>query len=577
MSEKYLTPLGWVEQQAYIRTITGQAGLRLEIDEPDSTPRTDGSTMWLPALVLPVTEEQAMLRLYYVLHECAHNISGKALMDRVDEFKRWDVRRFKCLNLVEDHRIERLEAMEYPGDALVFERGSRIAMRRFTEHVISNGTPTMAPADVEDYYKLIGAVLVDQQARTTWQKGTQDVVDELHDALPAPAQAYAQKLLDVGLVHYDETTTEEDVIELATAIFRTLWPGEKEERTEEEQAAAEAAGEGRLGEGEGSDEVSKALRSVHGMDGKRDSDGTDDDDGPVEGKKPLVPTFQEGIGGKDVNFDPWGRSGSYIPREVVYIDVPERAHTISYDPASSRLASRLRSLLQARSAVRYEGGYRSGKIDPRKVHRAALPTIGDGRWNGSVFQRKTQDMSLDTAVCLLSDFSGSMSGRRWKSAARAAAALNYALDKCLHMPVEILGFDDSTNPRMVVMKGYHERVTSDKLLSRYSGCMWEMGCNNADGESVAEAVRRLRTRKEKRKLLIVLSDGMPSSDGHGCDATFLRSTVQAIVDSKCVEVYGIGIESDAVAGFYPQHSVLSDSEDTERAVLEVLKTKLVNP
>jgi cobaltochelatase CobT len=97
---------------------------------------------------------------------------------------------------------------------------------------------------------------------------------------------------------------------------------------------------------------------------------------------------------------------------------------------------------------------------------------------------------------------------------------------------------------------------------------------NADGDSILFAYNRLKGRKEKKKLLIVLSDGQPAAHrGRGIYG-FTHKVVKQIEKEGVVDIYGIGIESSAVENFYTQHTVINDSSELEKALLTVLKNKL---
>ena len=116
---------------------------------------------------------------------------------------------------------------------------------------------------------------------------------------------------------------------------------------------------------------------------------------------------------------------------------------------------------------------------------------------------------------------------------------------------------------MPVFKSFDEQWSPEiwrrlALLSVDSSLMNE----NADGECVMIAAKRLITQPSSGKAMIVLSDGQPSCYGaHGADtraqADHLRSVVKDITEAG-IKIFGIGIQSEAVRHFYPQHAVLTD-------------------
>jgi cobaltochelatase CobT len=102
---------------------------------------------------------------------------------------------------------------------------------------------------------------------------------------------------------------------------------------------------------------------------------------------------------------------------------------------------------------------------------------------------------------------------------------------------------------------------------RYNFC--HNMCLNVDGVSIEKAGRELLKRPEKRKVLMVLSDGEPN-DGYSCIQGGLERHLKNVINSLAaqgVEVFGIGIESDAVSSYYPDYAVLNDVADLEKEVI----------
>jgi cobalamin biosynthesis protein CobT len=99
--------------------------------------------------------------------------------------------------------------------------------------------------------------------------------------------------------------------------------------------------------------------------------------------------------------------------------------------------------------------------------------------------------------------------------------------------------------------------------------------NNVDGECVEIAGRRLLARREKGKILMVLSDGAPSCFG---DTKTLAAHLKKVVDniSKAgVNVIGIGIESTEVRRFYPKSLVLNNVSELPVVVMKELRALIV--
>jgi lysylphosphatidylglycerol synthetase-like protein (DUF2156 family) len=58
----------------------------------------------------------------------------------------------------------------------------------------------------------------------------------------------------------------------------------------------------------------------------------------------------------------------------------------------------MRRLLQVKSAVNYENGYKSGKVAASRLWRVGLPPIDGGDWNGRVFKRITGHAELTDTI-----------------------------------------------------------------------------------------------------------------------------------------------------------------------------------
>jgi cobalamin biosynthesis protein CobT len=234
------------------------------------------------------------------------------------------------------------------------------------------------------------------------------------------------------------------------------------------------------------------------------------------------------------------------------------------------LKTHLERVLKADELTHWKREQERGEID-----RAALARLAASRGYRTPFRVARQASGRDTVVTLLLDLSGSMAGRKIELARLCAAALADALTQ-LAFDSEVLGYSSIEAPEM---RAYYEReraaATNLRAYNRFverlelrvfkrfgsrdlSGlAAIDCGHENPDGEALAWAAARLAQRKARRRLLIVLSDGYPStSDG---DPAVLRSDLLArvaAVKAQGIELVGIGILDDAVEAFYPNAVVV---------------------
>jgi len=92
----------------------------------------------------------------------------------------------------------------------------------------------------------------------------------------------------------------------------------------------------------------------------------------------------------------------------------------------------------------------------------------------------------------------------------------------------------------------------------------------------------LRARKEKRKVMIVLSDGQPTAaftagDQRGGDCVrALKDTVQMIEGERNTSIYGIGILHMGVKDIFKKHVIIQRPSDLESVILNLLDKEFIN-
>jgi cobalamin biosynthesis protein CobT len=230
----------------------------------------------------------------------------------------------------------------------------------------------------------------------------------------------------------------------------------------------------------------------------------------------------------------------------------------------------MRRLLQVRAAKHYSHGHKQGKLAASRLWRVGLPPIDGGDWNSRVFKKRTAETDLlNTAILILTDGSGSMSGEKFATTARAAGLCNDAFANVLHIPLAVVCFTSSgATPVLGIMKDFNERVSDDQMAERYYDFAAHMAGNN-DADSLLWAYHHILTRPEKRKLIIVLSDGSPA-DGIGDPYYALKQVTEQILKEGRVDLYGIGIMDTNVTAFYPKNRVIKSISELESALVDVM-------
>ncbi len=223
--------------------------------------------------------------------------------------------------------------------------------------------------------------------------------------------------------------------------------------------------------------------------------------------------------------------------------------------------------------------------------------------NASIYKLESENTEKNTVVSLLLDNSGSMRGKPIVTSAMTAEIITKTLEKC-RVNVEILGFTTKEwkggkskklwekNKRIInpgrlndllhiVYKDADNPWNQTKLnlgLVLKDGLLKE----NIDGEALIWASSRLKKRTEKKKILIVISDGAPvddatlSSNNSNILDNHLREVVTEIEKKKIIDLIAIGIGHD-VSKYYSRAFTIDDVEKLGEIIIdnltEILKEK----
>jgi cobalamin biosynthesis protein CobT len=251
------------------------------------------------------------------------------------------------------------------------------------------------------------------------------------------------------------------------------------------------------------------------------------------------------------------------------------------------MKSRMLSLLMAQKRVHFLPDSDHGEIDI-----ASLYSIRNG--NKRIFERHAVGRRMNTAVEILIDCSGSMScDERCEGAIKAGIACGETLHS-LAIPFEITGFTTGHSVGLMVPLTHEELMSYNRFeplkhlifkefnenfsTVRYRIMRIGAFAGNGDPESVWWAACRLSKRREQRKILIVLSDGRPAMSSL-CDVGLLEKELKKVVRKIIktgIEIYGIGIYTDAPKNFYPDWSVINRDGNIATAVFDCLSKKLIN-
>ncbi|WP_375626313.1 cobaltochelatase subunit CobT [Bartonella sp. MU37NMGALS] len=257
-----------------------------------------------------------------------------------------------------------------------------------------------------------------------------------------------------------------------------------------------------------------------------------------------------------------------------------------------RLANRLQRRLMAQQNRNWSFDLEEGYLDTARLPRLIIDPM-----QPLSFKMESNTKFRDTVVSLLIDNSGSMRGRPISVAASCADILAQTLERC-GVKVEILGFTTKTwkggksREQWLTQNKFHNPGRLNDLCHiiyksadtpwrrarRNLGLMMQEGLlkENIDGEALIWAHQRLLSRREQRRILMVISDGAPVDDStlsvnsSNYLEKHLRAVIQEIQTHSPIELIAIGIGHD-VTRYYQRAVTIMNAEELADAITKQLE------
>ena len=222
--------------------------------------------------------------------------------------------------------------------------------------------------------------------------------------------------------------------------------------------------------------------------------------------------------------------------------------------ASIALRTRLQGFLQAQTQRRCSIG-RKGTLHVNSLHRLQ---VGNAR----VFQKESVQLGLNTAVHILLDVSGSMAGAPINLANRACFAVATALSHIRGVNPAVTAFPATTVTNSVFPIMRHGQAMPDMFDIRASGGTPLVG-------ALWWVLQTMLPLKEQRKMLLVITDGMP-------DNPLAANNAIGVAQQLGFEVYGLGIRDEHITHLLPHSSrVVNDLSDLVPAMFAMLQAALL--
>ena len=272
-------------------------------------------------------------------------------------------------------------------------------------------------------------------------------------------------------------------------------------------------------------------------------------------------------------------------RQKLLDEFPKLDHVIK------KLATKLEKKLLSKQIRSWEFNLEEGILDVSRISRRIINPLDD-----QIFKKENDLSAKNTIVTLLIDNSGSMRGRPIITAVNAVEVLAKTLEKC-GVKIEILGFttrewkggesrkywkekSETPNPGRlndllhIIYKDSEKRWKSS---SKNLGLVLKEGLlkENIDGEALLWAEKRLMLKAERKKILIVISDGAPVDDStlsaneSNILEEHLKEVILKIEKKNVIDLLAIGIGHD-VSKYYSRAITIDDANKLAEVMLQKL-------
>ncbi|EJE4148474.1 VWA domain-containing protein [Vibrio parahaemolyticus] len=518
---------------------------------------TDGERIVIPT-ANPDDPHYQQIAWGYLAHEAAH--IRHTNFEMVQKASSKPIRK-ALLNIIEDVRIENELAKDYPG--------TRRSISQVIEYMVDTQQMSV-PEQLEPASNLQAWLLFRLRCHFLGQKALTPLYQAVDERVRQLFPAAAMSRLSAMLTAVPSLGSTGEVLKLVDAIVAML---EEESRPPQDESDAD-----------GGDDI--------GQDASNDSNNSSDSQTPETGSSATgdvaetgdsdhsdqADNLRQALEASAAQFEPdtFAQVAEVLSEQaeghqgVTPLSLPQAEQAMLGDEAiltlsaseSAQIRARLRGMVQSSQDNRNHAKRQGLRV---ATHRLAASQAGESR----LFIQRQPRIAPNAAVHLLVDISGSMGkpigeGNRkyFHVANEAALALAMALEG---IPGVV--------PAVSYFPGIHQEV-SIALLPKQSvrhraACFDQKprGCTPM-AQAMWFAANSLLAQKQKRKLMIVLTDGDPDD----------WAATHDIVD-RCrrsgFELLGIGIQTRSVEKFFPQSIVINDVKDLKRELFEVTQQLLI--
>lgn len=518
---------------------------------------TDGERIVIPT-ANPDDPHYQQIAWGYLAHEAAH--IRHTNFDMVQKASSKPIRK-ALLNIIEDVRIENELAKDYPG--------TRRSISQVIEYMVDT-QQMCVPEQLEPASNLQAWLLFRLRCHFLGQKAMTPLYQAVDERVRQLFPAAAMSRLSAMLTAVPSLASTGEVLKLVDAIVAML---KEESRPPQDESDADSGNDIEQDASNDSNNSSDSQTPEAASSAMGDAAETGDSDNSDQ-----ADNLRQALEASAAQFEPdtFAQVAEVLSEQaeghqgVTPLSLPQAEQAMLGDEAiltlsaseSAQIRARLRGMVQSSQDNRNHAKRQGLRV---ATHRLAASQAGESR----LFIQRQPRIAPNAAVHLLVDISGSMGkpigeGNRkyFHVANEAALALAMALE-------DIPG----VVPAVSYFPGIHQEV-SIALLPKQSvrhraACFDQKprGCTPM-AQAMWFAANSLLAQKQKRKLMIVLTDGDPDD----------WAATHDIVD-RCrrsgFELLGIGIQTRSVEKFFPQSIVINDVKDLKRELFEVTQQLLI--
>ncbi|CAB1228727.1 MULTISPECIES: VWA domain-containing protein [Enterobacterales] len=518
---------------------------------------TDGERIVIPT-ANPDDPHYQQIAWGYLAHEAAH--IRHTNFDMVQKASSKPIRK-ALLNIIEDVRIENELAKDYPG--------TRRSISQVIEYMVDT-QQMCVPEQPEPASNLQAWLLFRLRCHFLGQKALTPLYQAVDERVRQLFPAAAMSRLSAMLTAVPSLASTGEVLKLVDAIVAML---EEESRPPQDESDADSGNDIGQDASNDSNSSSDSQTPETGSSATGDAAETSDSDNSDQ-----ADNLRQALEASAAQFesDTFAQVAEVLSEQaeghqgVTPLSLPQAEQAMLGDEdiltlsasESAQIRARLRGMVQSSQDNRNHAKRHGLRV---ATHRLAASQAGESR----LFIQRQPRIAPNAAVHLLVDISGSMGkpigeGNRkyFHVANEAALALAMALEG---IPGVV--------PAVSYFPGIHQEV-SIALLPKQSvrhraACFDQKprGCTPM-AQAMWFAANSLLAQKQKRKLMIVLTDGDPDD----------WAATHDIVD-RCrrsgFELLGIGIQTRSVEKFFPQSIVINDVKDLKRELFEVTQQLLI--